>query len=145
LDGVVAKEHARLGLATGSSRYGAFLDAMCDKLVNCVTMFTEILFLEYRGTDEWIVLALVTVVIVQELALAIIRSQQYFSHKHYAIQATLAGKLKEKTESLAIVLLAIHPLYPDYILFPVILMLLLTISLAWQSLKQKIYSLAAVD
>lgn len=146
LDGVVAREHVKLGLLHSETAkcYGAYLDAMCDKLVNMTTLIA--LLWSMNGKIGFITFALSMCTVGYESALAWVRTIDYLhstSEKSdnkkspAAIRANLSGKFKEKTESIALALLALDGEYHQSV---IAFLLFATIILAHQSLMYKLRS-----
>jgi len=138
VDGVVAKVQRADGRASlDCGRWGGFVDAQCDKVVFCTTLWT-LLVLHFfggepitaagdedlAGTSAFRNLFLVFscgMLIALELMIACVRTRDYFQPQQShtgagggAVRAISEGKLKQKLESVGLALLALPSPYPAY-------------------------------
>eukprot|EP00392_Amoebophrya_sp_AT5.2_P012666 g12773.t1 len=166
VDGVVAKVQREDGRAKNDDgRWGGFVDAQCDKIVFCTSLWTLLMLNEGGG---WIILTnnpfhhsgasfgflnvclnlSCFVLILLELAIAWVRTRDYFqavydtsSSKQGALRAVSEGKLKQKMESCGVAVLCL--VSPNAAAFPVtctsgIVLLTVGIYFAYKSLEHKL-------
>lgn len=117
VDGVVAKVQREDGRAAGDDgRWGAFVDAQCDKIVFITCLWTIIMCIDFNSTPtHWTYLILVScmALISMEMVIAWVRTRDYFfavyappSKTVGALRSVAEGKLKQKLESLGVAALA---------------------------------------
>ena len=102
LDGYLAR---RLGL---TSKFGAFLDPVADKLMVAVTLF--LLVATHRG-DDWsgIVMAVTSAIIVgREISISALREWMAEIGMRATVRVALLGKLKTVMQMVALVVLILQ-------------------------------------
>ncbi|CAH1258515.1 PCYT2 [Branchiostoma lanceolatum] len=126
VDGIVARVHRTMYGPVDDPILGGFMDAFCDKIVNCLALFGILLVTDYRGMTVLQSSVLITscaVVILYEFTIGIVRVQDYFrafysrefgkANPHGpkssadSTKAAMEGKTKEKLESLGIAFLCL--------------------------------------
>ncbi|XP_078587318.1 uncharacterized protein LOC144868684 [Branchiostoma floridae x Branchiostoma japonicum] len=126
VDGIVARVHRDVYGPVDDPILGGFLDAFCDKIVNCLALWSILLVTDYRGMtvlQSSVLIASCAVVILYEFTIGVVRVQDYFrafysrefgkvnSHGQKSssdsTKAAMEGKTKEKLESLGIAFLCL--------------------------------------
>ncbi|XP_045191455.2 uncharacterized protein LOC123548334 [Mercenaria mercenaria] len=117
LDGIVAKVQKSIYGQIDDPLLGGFMDAFCDKIVNCVSLWTILMvtdFSKMTASQTLLFTGACAVIIAYEFVLGVVRVQDYFqayySRKYKAVStesktnvaAVMEGKLKEKLESMGI-------------------------------------------
>ncbi|KAL4235229.1 hypothetical protein ACF0H5_006867 [Mactra antiquata] len=157
LDGIVAKVQKSIYGQLDDPILGGFMDAFCDKIVNCVSLWTILFLTDFTHMSSkqiWIYTGSCAVIIAYEFILGVVRVQDYFqayySRKYERqsketkvnVSAVMEGKLKEKLESLGIgfLCLAQSSLVPMSSVSGIVgvACLLLSIRLAHASLMHKL-------
>jgi len=153
VDGVVAKVQREDGRAKNDDgRWGGFVDAQCDKIVFCTSLWTLLMLNEGGGASFGFLNVCLNlscfVLILLELAIAWVRTRDYFqavydtsSSKQGALRAVSEGKLKQKMESCGVAVLCL--VSPNAAAFPVtctsgIVLLTVGIYFAYKSLEHKL-------
>lgn len=111
LDGIVAKVQNSLGYKS-DPELGSFLDAFCDKLINCTALWTILMLTDYNMTTSELLtfVSILGGIILYEFVLGVVRVQDYYaaiSGEERNLAASMEGKLKEKLESVGIALLCL--------------------------------------
>ncbi|XP_060570081.1 uncharacterized protein LOC132728455 [Ruditapes philippinarum] len=157
LDGIVAKVQKSIYGQMDDPLLGGFMDAFCDKIVNCVSLWTILMvtdFSQMTSSQIWLYTGACVVIIAYEFVLGVVRVQDYFqayySRKYKMVStesktnvaAVMEGKLKEKLESMGIgfLCLAQGTAIPILSISGVsgVVCLLLSIRLAHASLEHKL-------
>jgi phosphatidylglycerophosphate synthase len=130
LDGIVAKVHKITYPNQDDPLLGGFLDAFCDKIVNIISIWTIIQFINFdlvSNHEAFICLAICYAIISYESIIGIVRIQDFFLAKFKrdfklddcerkitnekdlksVTAASMEGKLKEKLESTGIAFLCL--------------------------------------
>ncbi|KAH3770174.1 uncharacterized protein LOC127844441 isoform X2 [Dreissena polymorpha] len=120
LDGIVAKVQKSVYGQLDDPLLGGFMDAFCDKIVNCLALWSILLVTDFSQMTTqqcWMFVSACTVIIAYEFVLGVVRVQDYFqafySRKYESkttestpnVAAVMEGKLKEKLESMGIAFL----------------------------------------
>jgi len=137
LDGAVAGCWARRGIKR-DGRFGAYLDAMCDKCFGGAMLLTT--FFYSQTHPLWTFVCLVKFML--HMTLAVVRTQDYFSTGPAAIAASGEGKLATCSENFSLLILSISLSARE--LFPLFVVALgfeiLSIDMALKSLQVKLKS-----
>jgi hypothetical protein len=128
LDGIVAKVHKVTYPNHDDPILGGFLDAFCDKIVNVLSIWSILIFVQFdqlSSYEAFYLLAICYGVMAYETVIGIVRVQDFFLAKFkrdFKIQekepqesqdakavtaASMEGKLKEKLESTGIAFLCL--------------------------------------
>lgn len=117
LDGIVAKTQKAIFGQLDDPLLGGFMDAFCDKIVNCVCLWTILVVTDFSNMTVlqiWLYVGACAVIISYEFVLGVVRVQDYFQAyyaRKYAkeseqpttnVASVMEGKLKEKLESMGI-------------------------------------------
>ncbi|XP_052818302.1 uncharacterized protein LOC128244327 [Mya arenaria] len=157
LDGIVAKVQKSIFGQLDDPLLGGFMDAFCDKIVNCLALWSILLVTDFSSmttSETWLFVGACAVIIAYEFVLGVVRVQDYFQAYYFRkycagegqespnVAAVMEGKLKEKLESLGIGFLclaqaAANPMESVSGMVGV-LCLLLSIRLAHASLQHKL-------
>ncbi|XP_078668722.1 uncharacterized protein LOC144910034 [Branchiostoma floridae x Branchiostoma belcheri] len=126
VDGIVARVHRDVYGPVDDPILGGFMDAFCDKIVNCLALWSILLVTDYGGMtvlQSSVLIASCAAVILYEFTIGVVRVQDYF-HAYYSrefgkanphgqksstdsTKAAMEGKTKEKLESLGIAFLCL--------------------------------------
>lgn len=157
LDGIVAKVQKVIYGQIDDPLLGGFIDAFCDKIVNCVSLWTILMVTDFSimtSFQTWLYISACVSIIAYEFVVGVVRVQDYFqayyARKYKAVStetktnvaAVMEGKLKEKLESMGIACLCLSQGTPDPMFSTSgvigIICLLLSIRLAHASLEHKL-------
>jgi len=145
LDGIVAKVHKKYGYQD-DPKLGSFLDAFCDKIVICTTLWSILLLTQYHDMTNLgtiLFLGISCTIMLYEVILGIVRIQDYYassSNESRYLAANMEGKLKEKLETIGLACLCLSmpaPLESNAGLFGLVSLFLAT-HLAHKSLLHKL-------
>jgi len=145
LDGIVAMVHKRFGFQD-DPKLGSFLDAFCDKIVICTSLWSVLLLTDYRNMTFLgvnLYLGICTTIMLYEVILGIVRIQDYYAssiHESRNLAANMEGKLKEKLETIGLACVCLSmptPLESNAGLFGLVSLFLST-QLAHKSLLHKL-------
>eukprot|EP00128_Syssomonas_multiformis_P015188 Colp12_sorted_trinity150504_noHs@1837 len=150
LDGIVAKVHKSMGFVD-DPLLGCFLDAFCDKIVCCFSFWTILVLTKFElmtWTQSLIYMGFIFGIFAYEVALGVVRVQDYFYALHKEgpnttrnLAASMEGKLKEKLESMSIMFLCLslggNPM-EHWAGWTALVCLFLTIRMAHKSLAHKL-------
>ncbi|XP_074656668.1 uncharacterized protein LOC141909887 isoform X2 [Tubulanus polymorphus] len=160
VDGIVARIHKRIYGQIDDPLLGGFLDAICDKIVILTSLWSILMVTRFElmsPIESITLLSLITCLMLYEIAIAVIRIQDYFlatflrDYKRSLnrrtvspdlTSAVMVGKLKEKLESMSIACLCLSQMNSSPVHsvagISAIVCLVLSVYFAHRSLQHKI-------
>lgn len=108
-DGIVARVHEKSGIQY-DKRFGAYYDAVCDKLFSVLVWYSWIVIDYVSGVHSYIIYLPLTLLIILESILFWERTALYFSTADYTLLlASDTGKAKQTIEMIGTALLFFFP------------------------------------